>query len=223
MVRLNLFLASLLLWTCGFSQTSFSVYSLKTEDENLSYEISKFSRAKDPSSRLGRSPQIDSVALERTDYFISLLSESYDDFDFSSLLGLIPVGKKAHQQFFGRPDVFTEPAGVQYPKNLVFVPSINLKLKAEIMQQAYFSLLTAKKIDSKEIAERALDGFKTDLGNDFMLKSYRKSEDHLRAIILYGKNKMGTSTKALVAKTWVLEKKKWKYEVVIYNVVLFSE
>jgi hypothetical protein len=223
MVKLNLFLTSLLLSTWGFSQTSFSIYQLKIEDENLSNEIYRFYGAKDLSSKSHRLSQIDSVASERTDYFISVLTESYGDFDFNNLLGLIPTGKKAHQQFFGRPDVFTEPAGTQYPKNLVFVPSINLKLKAEIMQQVYFSLLTDKKIDPEDVAERALNGFKTDLGNDFILKSYRKSSDHLQAITIYGKNKMGTSTKALVAKTWILEKKKWKYEVVIYNVVLFSE
>jgi hypothetical protein len=223
MVKVLSFLIFLLFTQQICGQTSFFIIKLEGEDSNLVQHISGYKEKLQTAGNISRVHEIDSVASLRTSYFISVLRETHRNANFESMLKAIPQGKLAHKRFFGTPYFFSEPEELIYPENLVYLTSVGIKLKAEIMQQAYFSMLTSKDLDSEIIADKALIYFKQSQGSEFMIKSYQSSPSHNKAIINYGKKNIGTNTKAIVAKTWVSEKKKWRYETVIYNVVLFGE
>ena len=192
------------------------------EEAQLAEDIISYS-ARNGFFGVKREFPVDSFSCLRTDYFISVLKSSHNSNDFEKLLEEIPSGRPAHQRFLGRPEIFSEPPGTEYPPNLPFLASVGLKVKAEIMLQVFYSLSTKEKISEEDFVERALEGFRKDFGTDFMLASYKKSRDHNFILRNYSKNKMGVCVKAIFAETWDQTRLRWKYETVIYNVVLFTE
>lgn len=222
MVRFLIFSHLLILTFSTRGQKIFEL-NLETEDTNIARSVADYSKSKCITCNLIRLQAIDSVASLRVSYFLKVLKQSQKNKNLNDLLNEIPRGKLAHKRFFGNPYFFSEPDNLIYPDNLIFVPSIESKIKAEIMQQVFLAVVSSKSISPDSLIEKTLNYYKELDGSDFILKSYKASADHHNAIIRYGKNKMGTSTKAIISQKWMEERKKWKYEILIYNVVLFAE
>lgn len=218
--HLFIFLIFVCLQSVG--QKKFTTGILNIQAESLSQDISDycFSLGHD---KLERSNILDSFASVRARYFLSLLKETSRNKSLKILVGFIPDNREAHRRFFSNPDVFNEPENVSYPESLPYIPQLGSKVKAEIMQQDVYSLLSAKNLTGPEIIKKAIKSFTDESGEDFILLNYKKSSSHHSAIKKYSKNKMGVSVEYLVSKEWKKSENKWNYEVLIYSLAVFTE
>lgn len=210
----------------GFAQTNYYKCSLPAISAAFENELEKYVRHYGNDVKTNRF--LDSCAFERANYYLSVL-ETTAEFHNSGLKKVfkkIPEGRNellAHNRFFGDTSYFKE-SNVSYVETFREFQQKNLEIVSEIMQQSYWSGIYDTRMSTEKIIKRAVFF----LGSDFnsypkhILDSYIHSPSHHKCILKYGKGICGISTIAIVS-----EKKfgvgGWKYEVVVKNVVVFSE
>ena len=196
-------------------------YTLPAISENLDSSLDSYvgTRGKD----LQRNSAVDSLAKARANYFLDVIEvNSGDGKTFSSMLNQIPNDHSAHDSIFGNSTYFKSPQS-EYPYLFRFFPCLDLEAKSEIMQEIVWKGSYDKKMDAKEISRIAVDSRQKEINNTVawdLLDGYKKSKPHHDAIKKWGNGKYGISTRVLVAEEKIGNK--WVYEVMIYNVVVFT-
>ena len=79
---------------------------------------------------------------------------------------------------------------------------------------------------AKEAGYKLLEDIQTGLYNickDFILDGYKESHSHRDAINKYAKGAYGSYTKAIISRKRNELENVWIYEVVIYNLTVFSK
>ena len=196
-------------------------YSLPAISENLDSVLDFYvgTKGKD----LERNSAVDSLAKARANYFLDVIEiNSKEGKSFSSMLSKIPNDPKAHSSVFGDSVYFTAPQS-EYPYLFRFFPCLNLEAKSEIMQEIAWRRIYPKKMDPIEITKIAIETRQKEIKNTIawdLLDGYKKSKSHHDAIKKWGNGKYGISTRVLVSEEKIGDE--WIYEVMIYNVVVFT-
>jgi hypothetical protein len=171
---------------------------------------------------------LDICALERADYYLSVLERTaeFHNSELKKVFKKIPEGRNellAHNRFFGDTTYFKE-SNVPYVETFREFPQKNLEIVSEIMQQSYWSGIYETQMPIEKVIKRAVFFLGSDLKSyqKHILNSYIHSHSHHKCILKYGKGICGISTIALVSERKI-GIDGWKYEVVIENVVVFSE
>lgn len=168
---------------------------------------------------IDRDPVLDTVAAGRSEYSIKVFKESSKTCSFTSLLGNVPKGPRAHKRFYDNPSIFKEPKGCVFPvkDNLSILKRNNLEWSSELFVQSSYGLsskegglsneyLINRSINYTELKNNSISG-------DYFLDSYLESTAHRNAIHKYGNWKFGCNTMFIVSKYYNAHTKMWKYDV----------
>jgi len=98
-----------------------------------------------------------------------------------------------------------------------------VKVSAEIMQQTTWTKSSEYKYTDEQLIKMALLAIGNGLGKDFILDGYKESTSHRNAIKNYAKGAYGSCTKAIISRKRNELENVWIYEVVIYNLTVFSK
>jgi len=175
------------------------------------------------SNKINRNSALDSVALVRADYFLDVLQETAKTFCLYDLTSLIPKNSTGHTRYFGTPDIFKEPNGCKFPQRLPELPKYDLEVRAEVMQQISWRKRSSYELSSQKLIEMATTSITNKFGKSYILDGYKLSTAHRNAIKENASGEFGVCTKALISKEWDQLEKEWVYEVVIYNLTVFSD
>jgi len=193
------------------------------ESQNSQYILDLNSYVSYGSNKINRNPALDSVALVRADYFLDVLQETAKSFCLYDLTSLIPKNSLGHTRYFGTPEIFKEPSGCKFPERLPDLPKYDLEVKAEVMQQLSWRKRSTYEYTTAKLVEMATSALTKNFGKSYILDGYKLSSPHRNAIKEHASGDFGVCTKALVSKEWDKLEKEWVYEVVIYNLTLFSD
>lgn len=174
-------------------------------------------------NKIVRNKFLDSVANIRADYFLDVLEETAETFCLYDLTSLIPKNSTGHTRYFGTPGVFKEPKGCKFPERLPELTRYNLKVKAEVMQQISWRKRSQYEYTTKKLVEMATLAMTKNFGKSYILDGYKLSTAHRNAIRENASGDFGVCTKALISKEWDNLEKEWVYEVVVYNLTVFSK
>lgn len=175
------------------------------------------------SNKIYRENFLDSVAKVRTNYFANVLIETGKRFSLYDLTENIPTNSYGHSRYFGNNKLFSEPSGCKYPEPLPLIETRNVKVTAEIMQQTTWTKSSEYKYNDAQLIKMALLAMENGLGKDFILDGYKESTSHRNAIKNYAKGAYGSYTKAIISRKRNELDNVWIYEVVIYNLTVFSK
>jgi hypothetical protein len=175
------------------------------------------------SNSIQREKFLDSVAEVRVNYFYSVLQETGKSFCLYDLTSNIPKDSRGHSRYFGKPELFKEPSWCKYPTPLPLIKERSTKVTAEIMQQTTWTKTTEYKYTDEQLIDKALSAMEKGYGKDFILAGYKKSTSHRNAIKNYAKGAYGSCTKAIISKKRNELENVWIYEVVVYNLTIFSK
>lgn len=175
------------------------------------------------SNKITRNYALDSVAMVRADYFLDVLQETAKTFCLYDLTSLIPKNSTGHTRYFGNPQIFKEPRGCRFPERLPELPKYGLDVKAEVMQQISWRKRSSYDYTTQKLVEMATKSMNDKLGKSYILDGYKLSTAHRNAIKENASGEFGVCTKALVSKEWDQLEREWVYEVVIYNLTIFSD
>lgn len=222
----NIIIFLLLFSSKCFSQKNYYRCALPAVSTSLEEELEKYVSQFGQDIRTNQF--LDSCAFERADYYLSVLeaTSEFHNSDLKKTFKKIPEGRNellAHNRFFGDSSYFKE-SKADYVETFREFPRKNIEIVSEIMQQSYWSGIYETQIPIEKAIKRAVFF----LGRDFksypkhILDSYIHSPSHHKCILKYGKDICGISTIAIVSERKI-GPDQWKYEVVIENVVVFSE
>lgn len=228
--RINIILALVFAVSTGaYSQTTFTKCAIPEEEamlrKDLETHVKRFSHS------IQRDGSLDSLAEIRANYFLSVLQETSKQPGTSllSILGneekksKIPAGGRGHDRYFGDPTFFKEPSGCRYPIWNPLVRHKNLKVNAEIFQQSGYSFRREYSNGEIELIRKYLEKYKTQYTKKYLINNYLNSYDHAKAIRNQGDGKYGMCTRVLVSKKWDKVERVWVYEMIIFNLVIFSD
>jgi len=176
---------------------------------------------------LNRNSELDERAKLRNSYFISVVQQTSKSGElFSSMLDSIPSGKIGHTKCFGRSEYFI-PAEVGYPELFPNLYNLNLKVGGEIMYQVVWSaILKDKQTSRDQLVQNAVDDIKKKYGvnklSQKVISEYRNSKSHNTIIKERGDGEYGSSTMYIITEK-KLPNGKWAYEVMIRNLIIFTE
>ncbi len=175
------------------------------------------------SNKINRNKALDSVALVRADYFLDVLQETAKNFCLYDLTSQIPKNSMGHTRYFGTPEIFKEPKGCRFPQRLPELPKYDLEVNAEVMQQISWRKRSSYEYTTQKLVEMATSSITNKFGRSYILDGYKLSTAHRNAIKENASGEFGVCTKALVSKEWDSLEREWIYEVVIYNLTVFSD
>lgn len=177
---------------------------------------------------LVRNKFLDYCAFERANYFVSILEKT------AKVKGItlwecgqnVPRGsqaRKAHKELFGNPDFFIE-SDVPFVKAIRDFEDQNLMIQSEIMVPLRWQGKFSKRKGLIEVTKKAMlwHSVKTGSVTGDILETYKESKAHHDAIIEDGNGDYGLSTVTLIQET-KNEDNTWTYDIVIYNLVVFSK
>jgi len=176
---------------------------------------------------LDRNSALDNRAKIRNSYFISVIQQTSNTGEpFSSMVDSIQKGKKGHTECFGKPNYF-EPAQVKYPEMFPILSEQNLKVKGEIMYQVSWSdVLDERQTSKTQLVQKAVKDIKKYYGVDRIsekvLERYQGSKSHNDIIKERGNGEYGSSTMVIISEK-KLSNGKWSYEIMIRNLIIFTE
>jgi hypothetical protein len=176
---------------------------------------------------LDRSTELDNKAKIRNAYFINVIQQtSKTGKTFSSMVDSIPSGKIGHSECFGNPDYFS-PAKVGFPELFLAFTEMNLKVKGEIMYQVIWSnVLNVRQTSQTQLVQKAVGdikkAYKVDKLSQKVLNEYKNSKSHNTIIKERGGGKYGSSTMVIISEK-KLSNSKWSYEIMIRNLIIFTE
>lgn len=200
---------------------SYTVFNIKSQTFRFDSSIKIY--ASQCNHRLQRDFSLDSIASLRASYFLKVAAETAKKVSLDELFDHIPKGSLAHSRFFGTPGYFKEPENIQYQEALPRLEGMGLYVKAEIMQQEYWSGESKTLLEDNKIINNALRAIESSLGRDYLLSSYKESKEHNMAIVKYGNGKYGTSTKILISKEFDQLRGVWEYETLVINCTSFTK
>ena len=145
---------------------------------------------------------------------------------FSDMLDSIPGGKIGHTECFGKPSYFS-PSEVEYPELFPSLYSMNLKVEGEIMYQVIWStVLNERQTSDIELVQKAVNKMKEYYGvsklSQKVISEYKNSKSHNKIIKERGDGEYGSSTMYIITEK-KLSNGKWAYEVMIRNLIIFTE
>jgi hypothetical protein len=228
-IKYIILLLLLTISTLSYSQITFSEYSVANEEstlrKDLELHVRKFSNL------IESDKSLDSLAEIRVDYFLSVLEETAkrDGNSLYAILGggtgksKISGGQKGHDRYFGDSVFFREPAGCRYP---IWNPKLinkNLKINAEIFQSSGMIFVRENSNSEINLIKRYLDKYKLEYTSRYLINNYLISSEHSNAIRKYGDGKYGICTRVLCSKKWDRVEKVWVYEIVLFNLIVFSD
>jgi len=176
---------------------------------------------------LNRSSALDNRARIRNSYFISVIQQtSMTGKTFSSMVDSIPGGKIGHSECFGNSDYFS-PAKVGFPELFPVFTEINLKVKGEIMYQVIWTnTLNERQTSHTQLVQKAVGdikkAYKVDKLSQKVISEYKNSKSHNTIIKERGGGKYGSSTMVIISEK-KLSNSKWSYEIMIRNLIIFTE
>jgi hypothetical protein len=229
--RINIILALVFAVSTGaYSQTTFTKCAIPEEEVAFSKDLE--THVKSFSHSIQRDKSLDSLAEIRVNYFVSVLQETSKQPGTSlrSIIGdeekksKIPGGEKGHDRYFGDPLFFKEPSGCRYPIWNPKVTHKHIKVNAEIFQTSGGITFRREYSNAEiEVVKKYLQLYKTEYTKRYLINNYLNSYDHAKAIRNQGDGKYGMCTRVLVSKKWDNVEKVWVYELVIFNLVVFSD
>jgi hypothetical protein len=74
-----------------------------------------------------------------------------------------------------------------------------------------------------ELIKKYIEKYKTQYTKRYLINNYLNSGDHAKAIRNQGDGKYGMCTRVLISKKWDKVERVWVYELVIFNLVVFSD
>ena len=201
----------------ALSGQTFFRYSLPYINDKIDSCLDAYSH--EGSKDLIRNSVLDSCARARADYFLDVIElNSMSGKSFSEMLDSISYGASAHTEVFGNPGYFKKPQ-TTYPIPFKTVKSIGVRTKGEIMQEIVWEGQYNQKQKPNEVVKDAVKAI-TGPVHDHILKGYKASPSHNSIIQKWGDGKFGTSTRVLVYQ--IQKGNVWFYQVMIYNVAVFS-
>lgn len=217
-----------------YSQATFTKCAIPNEEISFRNDLEKY--VMNFSHNIQRDKSLDSLAEIRVKYFLSVLQETSKQPGTSlcAILGnnkkgndrkeaKIPHGARGHSRYFGDQSFFKEPAGCRYPEWSQSIPSKSIRVNAEIFTQAAF-VFTAESDNGVENAvTEYVKKYRLEYTKKYIINSYLNSQHHKSAIEKYGDGKYGTCTKVLVRKEWDNVLRVWSYEMIMFNLVVFSD
>jgi hypothetical protein len=211
------------------AQVTFSEYAIPDEELILRKDLE--SHVKKYSHIIQRDRSLDSLAEIRVNYFLSVLEETskkpgmslYGIMGGGSGKSKISEGSGGHDRYFGDPIFFKEPVGLKYPIWNPKLPKMNIKVNAEIFQASGVIFTRENSHSEISLISRYLDKYKSEYTTKFMINNYLESRNHSNAIKKYGDGKYGICTRVLCSKKWDKVEKVWIYEMVLFNLVIFSD
>jgi len=190
------------------------------------------------SHNIKNNTSLDQRAKTRNLYFINVFKQtSMSGKTFYAMLsGKIAKGKAGHTECFGNTDYFKSPTNIRYPEMFPTLDSSGLKVVGEIMYQVTISDTLEEKttlykkivqnsVDRIEIAWDVNENSKHSVKHGFtktILKEYKMSEHHNDIIKERGDGEYGSSTMVIITEK-KLSDGKWAYEVMIRNLIIFTE
>jgi len=215
---LSVFLSCTLLYAQNrtFSSSDVDIVTMGFSKDLSTYTSSGY-------NKIYRENFLDSVAKVRVDYFSDVLIETGRRFSLCDLVGNIPPNNYGHSRYFGNNRLFKEPSGFRYPNPLPLVENRKVKVSAEIMQQTTWTKSSEYKYTDAQLIKMALYAIGNKFGKDFILDGYKESHSHRGAINKYAKGAYGSYTKAIISRKRNELENVWIYEVVIYNLTVFSK
>jgi hypothetical protein len=176
---------------------------------------------------LDRSTELDNKAKIRNAYFINVIQQtSKTGKSFSSMVDSIPCGKIGHRECFGKPNYFS-PATEKCPDLYLTLPGINLRVNGEIMYQVIWSnVLNQRQTSHVQLIQKAVNDIKKTYNvtrlSQKVINEYKNSKSHNEIIKQRGDGEYGSSTMYIIAEK-KMSNGKWEYEVMIRNLILFTE
>lgn len=207
--------------TMHSQNSSLSLSDVDVVTSQFSDDISKY--ACYGSNKIYRENFLDSVAKVRVNYFSSVLVETGKKISLYNLTNNIPKNSYGHSRYFGNNKLFREPYGYKYPKPLPLIERRGVKVTAEIMQQTAWTKSSEYKYTDYQLINMALMKMENSLGRRFIMDGYKESISHRNAIDNYAKGAYGTYTKAIISRKRDELENVWVYDVVIYNLTVFSK
>jgi hypothetical protein len=222
----------ILILLVAFSVTSWGqqnkiyyIEDLNSINDSISEKIELY--ASTFSHDLDRNIELDKRAKLRNSYFISLVQQtSKTGGQFSDIVDSIPDGKIGHTECFGKPTYFS-PSEVKYPELFCSLHRLNLKVKGEIMYQVIWSnVLNQRQTSHVQLIQKAVNDIKKTYNvtrlSQKVINEYKNSKSHNEIIKQRGDGEYGSSTMYIIAEK-KMPNGKWKYEVMIRNLILFTE
>jgi hypothetical protein len=205
----------------GHSQRKFSKVDVDLITSQFSNDLYKY--VSYGSYKIYRENFLDSVAEVRTDYFTAVLQETGKKFCLYDLTENISKNSQGHSRYFGNPRLFKEPIGCRYPDPLPLIENKKTKVTAEIMQQTTWTKSSEYQYTDQQLIKMATAAIESNFGKTFIIDGYKESASHRNAIKNYANGAYGTCTKAIISRKRNELEKVWIYEVVIYNLTIFSK
>jgi hypothetical protein len=228
--RINIILALVFVVSTGaYSQTTFTKCAIPEEEAIFRTDLE--THEKSFSHTIQRDGSLDSLAEIRVNYFISVLQETskqpgtslYAILSNEEKRSRIPGGERGHDRYFGDPTFFKEPSGCRYPIWNPRVPYKQLKVNAEIFQVSGGAFRREYSNGELELIKKYIEKYKTQYTKRYLINNYLNSGDHAKAIRNQGDGKYGMCTRVLISKKWDKVERVWVYELVIFNLVVFSD
>jgi hypothetical protein len=196
--------------------------SASAEDSQFRLDLEEYAR--NASHKLTRSASLDSVAEIRVNYFLDVMQATGNKSGLVDMCNNIPAGRKGHLRYFGNQQFFIEPSGCRYTDPLGILPKKHIKINAEIMENMAWRTSSPYQYTDNKVIEIFTDKIRRSFGDKrYILINYRKSSDHNSAIVNYGDGEYGSCTKMIISRKWDTIGKEWDYEIVLYNLVVFSD
>ncbi len=220
----------------GQQNKTYYIEDLKTINGNVNVLLENYTL--EFSHNIENNVTLNERARIRNLYFINVFKEtSISGKSFYSMLNdKIAKGKEGHKECFGNPVYFKSPANCKYPEMFPVLDSIGLKVVGEIMYQVTIAdTLNEKASSYKSVVQNAIDNIEFVWGVDdsekhhikhgftkTILKKYKESEHHNSIIKGRGDGEYGSSTMYIITEK-KLSNGKWAYEVMIRNLIIFTE
>ena len=196
---------------------TFYRYSLPYVNNKIDSCLDAYSH--EGSKDLVRHITLDSCARSRADYYLDVIeTNSRYGKSFSNMLDSISYGHAAHTELFGNSRYFKKPQ-TTYPVPFKNIKSIGVRTKGEIMQEITWSKTYPQKQKPNEVVKDAVEAINDPI-HEHIVNGYKESKSHNDIIKKWGDGKFGTSTRVLVSEK--KEGNAWTYEIMIYNVAVFS-
>lgn len=221
MKQLSTLVCVILLQTICIAQLAINIVPVGQITEQFYSDLAEYSN--NNGNNLLRADFLDRAAVSRLRYFCELLQENGKQHSLFDLTDSIPKNDSGHSRFYNKPSLFKEPIGIIYPEPLPILLSEKTKICAEIMQQTSWKKTSGTLYNIEKLVEMAVNAFNNQLGLNFIMNGYRGSKSHKKAIDDYGRGLIGTATFAIVSIKKNKIETKWSYEVIIYNLTVFSK
>lgn len=203
-------------------KTTYTRVVASVEDSQFRSDLEGYAR--NASHKLTRSTSLDSVAEIRANYFLDVMQATGSKIGLVDICNNIPLGRKGHLRYFGNPQLFIEPSGCRYTDPLGILPKKHIKINAEIMENMAWRTTSTYQYSDKQVMDMFTDKLRRSFTDKkYILLNYKKSSDHNSAIVNYGDGEYGSCTKIIISRKWDNIGKTWLYEMVLYNLVVFSD